>query len=232
MNNLTAEGFADAVDHLVKADHHLAGIVDEHGLPPFWERPPGFATLALFIVEQQVSLASARAVFERLVALLGSVDAHRVASVDPARLAAAGLSRQKSRYLRELSCFVLRGELDLEKLGHSPDPEARRLLTAVPGVGPWTADVYLLAALGRPDVWPVGDRALQVATSDRLGLERPPDTGRLEAIGERWRPWRSAAARLLWHDYLQRRGRSETVVAGLQPSDTDRETIGKLASRS
>ena len=102
------------------------------------------------------------------------------------------------------------GDLDLEGLAHLDDDAVRRALTALPGIGRWTADVYLLACLGRPDLWPVGDRALQVAAAEALELDTVPDQAALELLGERWRPHRSSAARLLWHGYLVRRGRVET----------------------
>jgi DNA-3-methyladenine glycosylase II len=127
------------------------------------------------------------------------------------------VSRQKDRYLRALATAVTSGDLDLDSLARVSDDDARRDLLALPGIGPWTADVYLLACLGRPDLWPVGDRALQVATAEALLLDAVPDRTELELVGERWRPLRSAAARLLWHGYLARRGRAETPAALLGP---------------
>lgn len=222
MTNLDRVSFASAVDHLVARDPALASVVGEHGIPAFWHRPPGFATLALFIVEQQVSLASAKAVFERLVGLLGEVRPDTVANADPDSLGRAGLTRQKHRYLKELAQVVRAGEFDLGDLEHRPDDEARRMLLGLTGVGPWTADVYLLSALRRPDVWPIGDRALQVGVGERLGLAGSPGIVELEAVGERWRPYRSVAARLIWHDYLTRRNREETDVAGLAALPTEK----------
>ena len=133
-----------------------------------------------------------------------------IANASPEDLRASGVSRQKDRYLRALSAAVLDGTLDLAGLAELPDDEVRRELVALPGIGPWTADVYLLACLGRPDLWPIGDRALQVAAAEALGLAAVPDPTALTVLGERWRPLRSTAARLLWHGYLSRRGRAET----------------------
>lgn len=212
---LDADTFASAGRRLAAGDSDLESIVAEHGFPDFWHRPAGFATLALLIVEQQVSLASARAVFERLLAALGGVNADSVSGADPALLAGCGLTRQKIRYLKELAGAVESGRLDLDGLATLDDGSARRDLLSQVGIGPWTADVYLLSALRRPDIWPTGDRALQVGVAERLGLETPPGPGDLDRIGERWRPFRSVAARLIWHDYLRRRGRSEIPVAGL-----------------
>ena len=128
------------------------------------------------------------------------------------RLRADGVSRQKDRYLRALATAVDTGALDLDALAALPDDDVTRQVTALPGIGRWTAEAYLLACLDRPDVWPVGDRALQVAVAERLALDQVPTQRELEQIGERWRPHRSTAARLLWHGYLTRRGRRETVI--------------------
>lgn len=221
MKPLDATSFAASGRDLAARDPHLAAIVSDHGFPDFWHRPAGFATLALLIVEQQVSLASAKAVFERLLTALGRIDPVAVAGADREVMSACGLTRQKQRYLRELAAAVLAGDLDLAGLASRDDTSARATLLTRVGIGPWTADVYLLSALRRPDVWPIGDRALQVGVAERLGMDAPPSPGDLGGIGERWRPHRSVAARLFWHDYLQRRGRSETTVAGLGPGIPD-----------
>jgi DNA-3-methyladenine glycosylase II len=207
--------FARSGQDLATRDPHLAAIVSDHGFPDFWHRPAGFATLALLIVEQQVSLASAKAVFERLVDVLGEVAPTTVARADDRVMAACGLTRQKQRYLRALATAVVSGHLDLAGLPALDDTSARAALLDQIGIGPWTADVYLLSALRRPDIWPVGDRALQVGVGERLEMDAPPSPAVLAGIGERWRPYRSVAARLFWHDYLRRRGRSETTVVGL-----------------
>lgn len=212
---LTPTEFQRAVERLAKSDATLARVVDQYGIPDFWHRPPGFATLSLFIVEQQVSLASAKAVFERLLGLVGEVTADNLVAAPIEGLRKCGLTRQKLRYLRLLSQQVVDAALDLEGLASLSDHEARRTLLSVTGIGPWTADVYLLSALRRPDIWPVGDRALQVGTGELIGHPTVPTPQELEDIGYQWQPWRSVAARLIWHDYLAKRGRAETVVAGL-----------------
>jgi DNA-3-methyladenine glycosylase II len=175
-----------------------------------WLRPPGFPSLVLFILEQQVSLASAAAAYRKLADRLGTMTPSALLASTPEELRLDGVSRQKDRYLRALAAAVETGELDLDGLAGLDDATVRAALTALPGIGRWTADVYLLACLRRPDLWPVGDRALQVATAEALGLDTVPDQGALELLGERWRPHRSTAARLLWHGYLARRGRVET----------------------
>ncbi len=173
-----------------------------------WERSPGFATLLHIILEQQVSLASAQAAFDRLRAAADPVTPAGFLAFSDADLLAIGFSRQKARYGRELATAVLAGDLDLDGLTVLPDAEVERALEAIPGIGRWTSTIYLLMVLRRPDVWPVADIALASAVADLRSLERRPTPDALAAIGEAWRPWRSVAARLLWHDYLSRRGRA------------------------
>jgi DNA-3-methyladenine glycosylase II len=209
--------FRAAAGELAGRDPALGAVVDAYGVPPFWARPATFATLVLLVVEQQVSLASAKAVFDRVVVALGGMTPTLVAAADPDVLGRAGMTRQKQRYVRLLAEEVMAGRLDLDGLAALPDDEARARLLALTGIGPWTADCYVLAALRRPDMWPVGDRALQVGVGEVLGHAAPPTPIELEALGERWRPVRAVAARLVWHAYLARRNRTETEVAGLGP---------------
>jgi DNA-3-methyladenine glycosylase II len=202
--------FLRTVQTLTAADPRLAEVVAQHGVPPLWLRPAGFPSLVLFILEQQVSLASAAAAYRKVVARTGAMTPAAVLATTPEELRLEGVSRQKDRYLRALATAVETGALDLPGLAALDDEEVRRTLMTLPGVGVWTADVYLLACLGRPDLWPVGDRALQVAAAEAMGLPEVPDRDELGAIGEQWRPHRSTAARLLWHGYLVRRNRVET----------------------
>ena len=167
--------FATVADELIARDPALAAIVAEHGLPPFWSRPTGFRSLVLLILEQQVSLASGAAVYRRLRDRVRTVTPAVVLACSPDELRADGISRQKDRYLRALATAVEDGTLDLDALESMDDDAVRQALVALPGIGPWTADVYLLACLGRPDLWPVGDRALQVAAAEALGLAAVPD---------------------------------------------------------
>lgn len=215
--------FARTVAELTRDDGDLAALVDEQGIPPLWLRPPGFPSLVLFILEQQVSLASAAAAYRKVLERLGAMAPEALLATTPEELRVDGVSRQKDRYLRALASAVLAGELDLPGLEALGDDDVRRALTALPGIGRWTADVYLLACLGRPDLWPVGDRALQVAAAEALRLDVVPDQGALELLGERWRPHRSTAARLLWHGYLVRRGRVETPVTVLGGANAARD---------
>ncbi|MFW5473032.1 DNA-3-methyladenine glycosylase family protein [Knoellia sp. CPCC 206450] len=199
--------------HEVAALHpSLAAELEDHGMPERWSRPPGFPSLVLLILEQQVSLASAAAAYARIRSRTGAMTPAAVLATTSEELRADGVSRQKDRYLRALATAVESGELDLEELKALDDDEVAAALTALPGIGRWTAEAYLLACLDRPDVWPIGDRALQLAVAERLGLDEVPVGVDLEELGEQWRPHRSTAARLLWHGYLARRGRRETVV--------------------
>lgn len=198
------------VAHLVANDPAFAAVVERFGPPPAWSRPPTFATLALQVLEQQLSLDAAAAHFARLLATTGrdELEPEAVLTVSDEELRAAGVSRQKARYLRELAARLVDGRLDLGEVAAADDEHAEALLTAVPGIGPWTASVFLLFALGRRDRFPVGDRALQVGTAEVLGLDEVPTGDALAAIAARWAPRRSAAAVLVWHDYLARRDRT------------------------
>lgn len=198
--------FDQQIDLLVATDSVLAGLVSEHGRPVPFDRPPTFDTLVLLILEQQVSLDSARAAYNRLIAAT-EVLPQRVLDLTDDKLRAIGFSRQKARYVRELSERVVDGRLDIVNLGSLNDDDVRRELTTVPGIGPWTADVFLMSGLDRPDIWPIGDRALQVAAGEALDLDVVPTPEALAEIGERWRPYRTAAAHILWRGYLGRRNR-------------------------
>jgi DNA-3-methyladenine glycosylase II len=199
---LDETSFAAAAAQLCEGDPDLATIVDRHGLPDFWAREPGFETLVLLILEQQVSLASAKAAYDRLSARLGVVTPDGVLRSSDEELRADGFSRQKNRYVRALSAALADGSLDLGAVARLDDEGARRALVALPGIGPWTAEVYLLSALRRPDTWPVGDIALQEGARRVRRLDVRPSPEELAAIGEAWRPHRASAARLLWHLYL------------------------------
>jgi DNA-3-methyladenine glycosylase II len=205
---LDATRFREALDELAARDPTLAASIRRYGPPPMWSRPPGFATLLQIVLEQQVSLASARAAYERLVLAANPLTPARLLELTDAELLAIGFSRQKARYGRALATALEDGSLDLDAVARLPDDQAHDALVALPGIGPWTATTYLLMALGRPDVWPSGDVALQAAAAEVLELDTRPSAAALNEIGEAWRPWRSVAARVLWHDYLQRRGRA------------------------
>ncbi|MFL6256785.1 MAG: DNA-3-methyladenine glycosylase family protein [Pyrinomonadaceae bacterium] len=207
--SLTRASLARGVRALSEVDSDLARIARAYGLPPLWEREEGFATLVLTILEQQVSLASALAAFERLRAAASHVTPENFLSFDDAQLRAFGFSRQKALYCRLLARAILDGELDLQALSKLSDAEVRAELVRLKGIGAWTAEIYLLRALLRPDAWPAGDLALQLAAQQVKRLHARPTAGELDALAERWRPLRAVAARLLWLQYLE--GRRDAV---------------------
>jgi DNA-3-methyladenine glycosylase II len=205
---LDERALARAVRTLARDEPRFAHIVARHGPPPLWRREPGFETLALLMLEQQVSLAQARTMYERIANATGSVTPANVATLGEAGLRALGVTRQKSAYLAALATQLEQKGLDLEALALLADVDAAAALDALHGVGPWTAQCYLLFALRRPDAFPTSDLALLEAVRQLWKLRARPSP---EALARRARPWsphRAAAARLLWHHYLSERGRS------------------------
>lgn len=202
---LTRASLLDGVRALVDQDRALARIVERHGAPPLWSRPRGFATLTRIILEQQVSLASGAAMYARIDAALGGLSPTTVALVGRTGLQTLGVTRQKAAYIAALAEQVESGALPLDSLGRLPDERAAELLVAVPGIGPWTASIYLLMALRRPDVWPPGDLALHKALARLRRRQAIPTSDEARAFAARWRPWRAVAARILWHAYLSDR---------------------------
>lgn len=199
---LTTPELHRATRILARRDPDLARVVRTHGPPPLWRRRPGFATLVHIILEQQVSLASARAAFDRASRLVEVITPSSFLGLDDRQLRQAGFSRQKTLYCRNLAQALLDQSLDLRSLGRENDDEVRRRLTAITGIGAWTADIYLIMALGRPDIWPLGDIALAQAARELKRLRARPTGLEMSALGETWRPWRAVAARVLWHHYL------------------------------
>jgi DNA-3-methyladenine glycosylase II len=199
---LDEAGLARSCRALAEQDPDLGRVLDRWGTPPLWDREPGFATLVHMILEQQVSLASAAAAMGRLVEAIGTPTPETFLRLGDDRLLEIGFSRQKRTYARDLAGRMVDGRLDLDHINGLKDSLARERLMEVKGIGAWTADVYLLMVLLRPDVWPVGDRALVVAARALKGLRGDPDEAELVELGEPWRPLRSVAARMLWHFYL------------------------------
>jgi DNA-3-methyladenine glycosylase II len=199
---LTPRTYSSALNELRRRDVGLASVIDAYGDPPMWEREPGFGTLIHIILEQQVSLASARAAFDRLCQAVSPLTPSGLLELDDETLKAIGFSRQKSGYARRLSTAILEGSVSLEGLDRLDDEAVREALLRIDGVGPWTADIYLLMAMMRPDVWPAGDLALSVALQDLRRLDARPDPASMKVIAEPWKPWRAVAARVLWHYYL------------------------------
>lgn len=199
---LSEAGLAEAAHLLAQGDPELARILHHLGVPPLWHRPPGFATLVYIILEQQVSLASARAAYNRLLERLTPLTPQAFLTLDDVELKAIGFSRQKTGYGRALAQAVLAGEIDLDRLAGLDDEAVRVELTRLKGIGRWSAEIYLMEALLRPDIWPTGDLALAVAVRRVKNLPATPTPLELETLGETWRPYRAVAARLFWHYYL------------------------------
>ena len=207
MQILSPRNLARGITYLTECDADFAVIVDQWGHPPLTSRQPGFASLMHMILEQQVSLASALAVFNRLVTLTGTLTPQHFILLDDAQLKGIGFSRQKITYGRHLADSLLQGNLDLAALPFQDDDALRESLMQLKGIGRWTADIYLLMVLKRANVWPVGDLALAVSYQETQGLETRPTQADLAVIAQKWQPWRSVAALLLWHQYLCKRGK-------------------------
>lgn len=191
-----------AVRALARRDPDLRGVVKKFGVPPMWDRESGFSTLLHIILEQQVSLASARAAHTRLLEIAKPLTPKRFLKLDDATLKAVGFSRQKTLYGRELARAISGRLLDLDALNSMDDAAVRAELLKIKGIGRWTADIYLLMVLRRPDIWPNGDLALAVAAQRLKQLESRPSQADLDRMSESWKPWRAVAARILWHYYL------------------------------
>ena len=202
-NALDHESLLVGISFLSEIDPDLEKVIIELGNPPLWFREPGFATLIHIILEQQVSLASARAAFNKLKEATGDeLTPERFLEFSDIELKEFGFSRQKTKYCQELSKAIMNRDLELNKLHGLDDKNARKELMKIKGIGPWTASIYLLRALLRPDVWPSGDLALEKAVQKIKDLSEKPDTERLNMIALRWKPWRAVAARIIWHYYL------------------------------
>lgn len=212
--------FAAALDELTRADERLAAVQRSLGPPPFWTREPGFPTLLRIILEQQVSLASALATFRRVANLADPLTPETFTALTDEELRSAGFSRQKIAYGRALAHALLFGNLDLDALNDLDDSSVRKRLTRVKGIGPWTAEIYLLMVLRRPDVWPAGDLALATAVQEVLDLPDKPGPDSLLELSRPWSPWRAVATRLFWHHYLSTE-RKQPRAANRAPLDSD-----------
>ena len=197
----TRKSIRSDVEALAGREPIFAGVVERHGVPEPRSSKPGAETLLRTIVGQQVSVAAARSMWAKLEAAFGSPpDLNLLLAASDEDLRAAGMSRQKSGYIRSLAELVLSGELDLDSLP-ADDEEAIALLTRIKGIGRWSAEVYLLFAEGRRDVFPAGDLAVLVELGKLLGLPDKPSEKHLRELAEPWRPYRGAAAVLAWHSY-------------------------------
>jgi len=202
---LTKRSLAEAAAYLATKDSDLACILETYGPPPMWSRKPGFATLIHIILEQQVSLASASSMFKRLKQHVVPLDANRIIQLGEPHLRQLGLTRQKTAYCLHLSQCILNTQLKLTTLARLDDEAVKTALMQVKGIGAWSAEVYLLMVLRRPDIWPASDLALATAAFKVKRLKQRPTPERLTRLAEAWRPFRSVAARMLWQYYLARR---------------------------
>ena len=202
---LTRDTLLEGANELARKDQGLARIVSQYGLPPLRLRSQGFPTLIHIILEQQVSLASAKAAYKRLKKRLTTITPSKFLKLSDDDLKQIGFSRQKTHYTRELASALKIGSLDLSGLNKLTDQNARQDLMQIKGIGPWTADIYLIVALGRPDIWPNGDLALAAAIEQLYGLSKRPSSKQMHRMSQKWRPWRAVAARLLWHLYLNKK---------------------------
>ena len=202
IKTLDEQNLAEACEELAAADADLEYIFQTYGTPPLWAREANFPTLIHIILEQQVSLASAASAFNKLKEKLGEITPENVLKLTDEELKACYFSRQKTVYARELAKAISDGSLDLKALENLPDAEAKAELKKIKGIGEWTSDIYLLMALLRADVMPKGDLALHVAYKKLKSREHAPHSDEFQQIAEKWKPFRAAAARLLWHFYL------------------------------
>ena len=191
---------------LAKKDAELAAIIKEHGYPPMWTRPATFQTLILTILEQQVSLASAYAAFRKLKDRIGYVTPSKILSLPDAELRACYFSRQKIVYARELATMISSKKLVLKKLAHLQEEEIRTEMKKIKGIGDWTVDVFLMHALQRTDLFPLGDIALVNSLKEVKRLPKDVSREKMLKIAEPWRPYRTIASMLLWHAYIKKRG--------------------------
>jgi DNA-3-methyladenine glycosylase II len=192
---------AQASQELAEKIPAFKQVLKLHGPPPLWGREPGFATLIYIILEQQVSLASAKATFEKLKNAM-PVTPENFLSFDDSQLKGFGFSKQKTRYCRIVANAILDGTLDLDSFQTLSSQQVKEKLMSQTGIGHWTSDIYLLMVLLRADVWPHGDRALAVAAYEVFELQAIPSYEQLQLMAKSWKPWRAVAARLLWHHYL------------------------------
>jgi DNA-3-methyladenine glycosylase II len=201
-----------ALETLLRAEPRFAAVVEAHGLPPLRRMDGGLAGLLRIVTDQMISLKAGEAIWARLERDLHPFDAVTIARKRESSLMRLGLSGAKARAFKEVAKAVASGALDFDNLYRMPDHQAWAALTAQPGIGPWTADIYLLSAMSRADAWPAGDLALQAAAHHLFGLTQRPDAKALAAMAESWRPFRSVGARLLWSHYRGLRGLPQVVT--------------------
>lgn len=197
--------FTSICNQLATSDVHLAEIIRQHGHPPMWNRPATFASLVHIILEQQVSLASAKAALDKLKEKIGVITAEKVLQLSDETLRSCYFSRQKAGYVKGLAKAIVDKKLSLAKLTNSSDEDIRIELKKIKGIGDWTVDIYLLFVLQRPDVFPTGDLAMMKALKEVKQLPAHCSREDIIALADQWRPYRSVATMLLWHHYIKKR---------------------------
>ncbi|MBK5271513.1 MAG: DNA-3-methyladenine glycosylase 2 family protein [Bacteroidia bacterium] len=206
ISQFTSSNFINICNQLSKKDKDLKKIIKAHGHPPLWTRPATFQTLILIILEQQVSLASAYAAFKKLKQKIGYITPAKVLSLTDAELRACYFSRQKIIYARELANAIQTKRLDLKKLSITTDDAIRMELKKIKGIGDWSVDVYMMHALQRTDLFPLGDIALVNSLKETKQLHPKITKEEMLALAESWRPYRTIASMILWHAYIKKRG--------------------------
>jgi len=206
LQQFDSTNFQKICKQLARQDADLAGIIRQYGFPPMWTRPATFQTLILTILEQQVSLASAYAAFKKLKEKIGYVTPAKILQLTDLELRSCYFTRQKIVYARELAQAIQSRKLNLKKLTSLPDEEVRTILIQLKGIGHWTIDVYLMHAMQRTDLFPLGDIALVNSLKETKRLPKDISKEEMLAIAEAWRPNRTIAAMILWHSYIKKRG--------------------------
>lgn len=205
---LTPKVYKEGLAAITEKDKNLAKIIEEYGTPPQWKRDEGFETLINIINEQMLSLKAAASIFRRVKELVGEFTPENFLEISDEQLRAAGMSGQKIKYCKIISEAILNGKLDLIKLRKMENSEAKKHLINIKGIGEWTANIYLLMALRRADIWPVGDHALHLAVQEVNGLKEYPDKKMMSVIGIKYEPYRTIAARIYWNYYRFRATRN------------------------
>ncbi len=200
------DNFHRFCDTLSRKDKDLELILSQYDYPPMWVRPASFKTLIHIILEQQVSLVSAKAAMNKLQTRIGIITPKKLLALNDGEMRSCYFSKQKTIYARHLAEVIISKQLNLKKLTNSRDAEVRKELKRIKGIGDWTADVYLLFALQRTDVFPVGDLAMIKALKEVKQLPEQTLKEKFLEVAEKWRPYRSIAAMILWHYYIQKRG--------------------------
>jgi DNA-3-methyladenine glycosylase II len=205
MECFNEDNFISLCDKLIRKDKHLKAVIKQYGYPPLWGRVPSFATLIHIILEQQVSLASAKAAFLKLEAKIGHITPEKVLTLTDEELKACYFSRQKTIYARHLANVMVNGEWSMEELIHFGDEKLRYEMKKIKGIGDWSVDVFMMMALHRCDCFPTGDIALMKSIKEVKGLDMHTDKETILKIADSWRPYRTIAAFILWHAYIKKR---------------------------